>query len=44
LHPSVNPATGEAGIFTPGELRYGYNMRNLTALQVLDAIWRNVLY
>ncbi len=43
-HPSLNPATGETGVFSDDGLRYGYNMRNLTALIVLDAIWRNVLY
>lgn len=43
LHPSINPATNEAGIFTPDQLQYGMNMRNLTALMVLDAIWRQVL-
>ncbi len=44
IHPSVNTGTLEAGIFSAAELRYGYNMRNLTALMVLDAIWRQVLY
>ena len=29
--------------FTPENLRYGMSMRNLTALQALDAVWRNVL-
>jgi hypothetical protein len=44
IHPSVNPlAPGSAAVFTPDNLGYGYNVRNLTALQVLDAIWRQVL-
>jgi len=29
--------------FTPENLRYGMTARNLTALQALDAVWRNVL-
>lgn len=44
IHPSVNPlAPGSAAVFTPDNLGYGYNVRNLTALQVLDALWRQVL-
>jgi uncharacterized protein YraI len=43
IHPSYNTATGETAIFSPDQLIYGYNMRNLTALMVLDAIWRQVL-
>jgi uncharacterized protein YraI len=43
-HPSFDTATSETAIFSDDGLRYGYNMRNLTALIVLDAIWRNVLY
>ncbi len=43
LHPSFDP-TQETGIFTADGLRYGFNMRNLTALIVLDAIWRKALY
>lgn len=43
-HPSFDTATNETAIFSDDGLRYGYNMRNLTALMVLDAIWRNVLY
>ncbi len=45
IHPSV--PTGESyasAVFTPGNLAYGFTVRNLTALQVLDAIWRQVLY
>ena len=43
-HPSFDTATSETAIFSDDGLRYGYNMRNLTALMVLDAIWQNVLY
>jgi uncharacterized protein YraI len=39
-HPSIDPATASAVIFSPEGLRYGYTMRNLTALLVLDAVWR----
>ncbi|NLX09254.1 MAG: SH3 domain-containing protein [Chloroflexi bacterium] len=42
-HPSL-PPNGETGIFTPDYLRAGYTMRNLTALQVLDAVWKGALY
>lgn len=43
IHPS-SPPNGEAGIFTPEGLGHGYNVRNLTGLQVLDAIWRGAMY
>ncbi len=43
LHPSFDP-TQETGIFNADGLRYGFNMRNLTALIVLDALWRKALY
>jgi uncharacterized protein YraI len=42
VHPSLGPFEG--GIFTPDGLIYGYNMRNLTALMVLDVVWRGALY
>lgn len=32
-----------AADFTGWNLQYGYTMRNLTALQVLDALWRQVI-
>lgn len=32
-----------AANFIGNNLNYGYNMRNLTALQVLDGIWRQVI-
>ncbi len=45
VHPSAPPGDFSASTtFTPQNLRYGYTVRNLTALQVLDAIWRQVLY
>ncbi len=43
LHPSV-PPDGASCRFSPDNLQYGYTVRNLTALQVLDAVWRLVLY
>jgi lysophospholipase L1-like esterase len=43
-HPSVDPATGEAAVFTADGLRYGFTVRNLTGLMVLDAVWRGALY
>ncbi len=42
VHPSV-PPDGAACNFSPDHLAYGYNMRNLTALKVLNTIWRQVL-
>lgn len=44
VHPSSPPSyrPQEAAIFTPEYLQYGYNVRNLTALQLLDAVWRTV--
>lgn len=43
VHPST-PPSGITTIFDAANLRYGYTMRNFTALQVLDALWRYVLY
>jgi hypothetical protein len=48
IHPSFPPGNGSddyaaATDFTPENLRYGYTVRNLTALQVLDALWRQVI-
>lgn len=41
VHPSVPPKGYEgAADFREFNLRYGYVLRNLTALQVLDAVWR----
>lgn len=45
IHPSVPPGQSYAcAVFTPDNLAYGFTVRNLTALQVLDVIWRQVLY
>lgn len=44
VHPSYDYATPQTANFTPEGLRYGFNMRNLTALMVLDAIWRGAMY
>lgn len=41
IHPSSG--SSETGVFADSELKYGYNIRNLTALMVLDILWRNVL-
>lgn len=41
VHPSVAP-TG-ASDFSVEALQYGMNVRNLTALQALDAVWREVI-
>ncbi len=43
VHPST-PPDDRATIFDAEHLRYGYTMRNLTALHVLDQLWRQVLY
>jgi hypothetical protein len=43
LHPSV-PPDGATGRFSAANLQYGYTLRNLTALQTLNVIWRQVLY
>jgi hypothetical protein len=38
------PGDGQFANFTDGYLDYGFNMRNLTGLQVLDALRRQVMY
>jgi hypothetical protein len=38
------PPDGQSANFTGDHMSYGFNMRNLTALQVLDALRRYVLY
>ncbi len=43
VHPSAPPGEATA-FFTASNLKYGYTMRNLTALQMLDALWHQVLY
>jgi hypothetical protein len=40
VHPSEN---GQTANFNTQFMGFGYNIRNLTALQVLNAIWRQVL-
>jgi hypothetical protein len=43
LHPSVPPQGYEAAAdFRASNLQYGYVMRNLTALQMLDTVWRQL--
>ena len=42
VHPTV-PPNGNTADFSSSGLNYGYNMRNLITLQMLDAIWRQVL-
>jgi len=37
VHPSVGEHSAD---FTPENLQYGMTVRNLTALQALDAVWR----
>jgi uncharacterized protein YraI len=41
VHPSTAPNPAD---FTPDNLQYGMTVRNLTALQVLDTIWRQVMH
>lgn len=42
VHPSVPPKGYEgAADFRPDNLYYGYVIRNLTTLQILDAVWRS---
>ncbi len=44
IHPSVPPEqTAASAVFTPRNLSYGFPVRNLTALMVLDALWRGVM-
>jgi uncharacterized protein YraI len=43
IHPSYDITYQETAIFSPGGLTFGYNMRNLTALMVLDAVWRSAM-
>lgn len=42
IHPS-HPEDLATAIFTPQDLDYGYTVRNLTALMLLDAVWRGVM-
>ena len=43
VHPSV-PPSGVSVVFDANNLKYGYAVRNLTALQVLYTLWQQVLY
>jgi uncharacterized protein YgiM (DUF1202 family) len=45
IHLSAPPPGnyGQAADFQPANMAYGYVVRNFTALQVLDAIWRQVI-
>jgi hypothetical protein len=38
------PGDGQFANFADGYLDYGFNMRNLTGLQVLDVLRRQVMY
>ena len=42
VHPST-PPNGNAADFSPENLSYGYTVRNLGALFVLDALWQKVI-
>ena len=42
VHPSL-PPTLQTAFFTQKNILYGYTLRNLTALQALDKVWREVL-
>lgn len=42
LHPSSPERTANVAVFNAENLQYGYVVRNLTALQILDRIWRTV--
>ena len=41
IHPSAAPNSAD---FTADNLQFGYTVRNLTALQALDALWHLELY
>jgi len=43
IHPSATLSTASAD-FTAANLQYGYTLRNLLTLQVLDMLWRQVMY
>jgi LysM repeat protein len=43
VHPSA-PLDGNTSVFSPDGLTYGYTMRNLVTIQMLDALWRQVMY
>jgi hypothetical protein len=41
VHPSAGPSSSD---FSADNLQYGYTVRNLGALQALDALWHLQLY
>ena len=44
VHPSVPPGgLNQVVAFTPENLSYGYTLRNLVTLHVLDALWQQVI-
>jgi hypothetical protein len=43
VHPSA-PANGETAVFTGDNLKNGYTIRNLSALMILDEVWKGALY
>ncbi|MBN1312847.1 MAG: hypothetical protein JXB30_15645 [Anaerolineae bacterium] len=43
VHPSI-PPDGNCANFSAENLKYGYTIRNLVTMQMLDALWRQVLY
>lgn len=44
VHPSYPPGdVSMAAYFLPEHMEFGYTQRNLTGLQLLDGLWRNVL-
>ncbi len=44
IHPSIPPSPADVTTFRGDPLNYGYTVRNLTALQMLDILWRQVMY
>jgi hypothetical protein len=45
VHLSAPPgAPASTAVFSVENLRYGATMRNMTALDVLNTVWRQVLY
>ena len=42
-YDGIHPSWANPGDLSEPQLRYGMNMRNLTALQVLDTIWQDVV-
>lgn len=44
IHPSVPPVEANVTTFAGDSLNYGYTVRNLTALQMLDMLLKQVMY